>query len=72
MDPASALLPQFAILTATFVSLAGVNALAYALLGDSLGRRLSGPSTMRWLKRAGGGTLVAMGFVTAVLARSER
>ncbi len=72
VDPASALLPQFAILMATFVSLAGLNALAYALLGDSLGRRLSGPGTMRWLQRAGGSALVAMGLATAVFVRSDR
>ncbi len=70
VDPAAALLPQFAILIATFVLLAAVNALAYALLGDGLGRKLTGPAALRWLKRAGGGALVVMGLSTAAFVRS--
>ncbi|MDD9908365.1 MAG: LysE family translocator [Ahrensia sp.] len=63
------LLPQFIILVVTFVGLAALNALAYALLGDGLGRRLTGPAAMTWLQRAGGGALIAMGLSTAFLVR---
>lgn len=65
------LLPQFAILIATFVSLAALNALAYALLADRLRRVINRPSVITWLTRAGGGALVAMGILTATLRRSN-
>lgn len=68
--PTAPLLPQFAILIATFVTLATVNALAYALLAGSLRNRLSRPGVIAWLTRAGGGTLIAMGVLTATLKRS--
>lgn len=61
--------PQFAILIATFVGLAALNALAYALLADRLRRRIQRPGVLAWLTRAGGGALIAMGIVTAALRR---
>jgi threonine/homoserine/homoserine lactone efflux protein len=63
------LAPQFAILIATFVGLAALNALAYALLADRLRRRMQRPGGLVWLTRAGGGALVAMGIMTALLRR---
>jgi uncharacterized membrane protein YgcG len=68
LNPAAPLMPQFAILIASFVSLAAVNALAYALLADTLRARLARPAVMAWLVRAGGATLVGMGVLTATLA----
>lgn len=68
--PEAALIPQFAILIATFVSLATINALAYALLAGSLRDRLSRPGIIAWLTRAGGITLIGMGILTATLRRS--
>ena len=65
----AALGPQFAILIATFVSLAAVNALAYALLADRLRRVIGRPRVITGLTRAGGLTLVIMGVATAVLRR---
>ncbi|MGB3553235.1 MAG: LysE family translocator, partial [Jannaschia sp.] len=47
LRPEAALLPQFAILIATFVTLAIVNALAYALLADRLRRGLRRPGALR-------------------------
>lgn len=70
ITPNAPLLPQFAILTATFVTLATLNALAYALLAGSLRNRLSQPGIIVWLTRAGGVTLIAMGVLTATLRRS--
>lgn len=64
------LAPQFAILIATFVTLGGLNALAYALLADRLRARISRPSVMRWLTRSGGIALVMMGVLTATLRRA--
>jgi threonine/homoserine/homoserine lactone efflux protein len=64
------LLPQAAILIATFVTLAALNALAYALLADRLRARIRKPAVLRGLTRAGGGALIAMGVVTATLRRA--
>ncbi len=47
------LLPQFTILTATFVALATLNALAYALLADRLRAGLKRPTVLRRMTRAG-------------------
>lgn len=71
VDPSSALVPQFATMIASFVMLAGLNALAYALLADTLRARLIRPAAMAWLARAGGATLVAMGVLTATLRRTQ-
>lgn len=70
VDHQAALLPQFAILVGTFVSLAALNALAYALAADRLRRWISRPSTMTWITRAGGATLIGMGVLTASLRRA--
>ncbi|QBF32929.1 LysE family translocator [Thalassococcus sp. S3] len=68
--PDAALLPQFAILIATFVGLATLNALAYALLADRLRATIGRPSVITWLTRAGGATLIGMGVLTATLRRA--
>ena len=64
-----ALMPQFAILIATFVGLAALNALAYALLADQLRHRITRPSVLAMFSRLGGGALVAMGVATALIRR---
>ncbi|MEM9796883.1 MAG: LysE family translocator [Pseudomonadota bacterium] len=69
IDPAAPLLPQFAILAATFVTLAGLNAILYALLADRLRMRLRKPAVIAWITRAGGGALIALGVATATLRR---
>ena len=66
----AALMPQFVILIATFVGLAAINALAYALLADKLRRTIGRPGVITWLTRAGGATLVGMGVLTATLKRA--
>ena len=70
MHPSQPFLPQATILIASFVALAGVNALAYALLADRLRATIKRPAVVGWLTRAGGGTLVAMGVATATLRRA--
>lgn len=67
----SPLLPQFAILVVTFVSLAAINALAYALLADRLRAKIAKPSVLAWFSRLGGSALVAMGVATAAFKRSQ-
>ncbi|WP_420566658.1 LysE family translocator [Thalassovita sp.] len=70
VDPAAPLLPQFAIMIATFVGLAALNALAYALLADKLRERIRRPAVLRGLTRLGGVTLIGMGLLTATLRRA--
>ncbi|MGR3661912.1 MAG: LysE family translocator [Paracoccaceae bacterium] len=69
LRPEFSLAPQFAILIATFVGLAGLNALAYALLADRLRASIERPAVIQWLSLLGGGALVAMGILTATLRR---
>jgi len=70
LRPEAPFLPQFSVLIATFVGLAALNVLAYALLADQLRARLTQPGIVAWLTRAGGGTLIAMGVLTATLRRA--
>lgn len=70
IDANAALIPQFSILIVTFVGLAAVNVLAYALLADRLRSKIQRPSVMKTLTRFGGSTLIAMGLVTATFRRS--
>lgn len=69
LRPDAPLAPQCAVLIATFVGLAALNALAYALLADRLRRTIGRPAVLTGLTRAGGATLVGMGIATAVLRR---
>lgn len=66
----SPLLPQFAILIATFVSLAALNSLVYALLADRLRANIARPSVLPWITRLSGTALVAMGVVMATFRRA--
>ncbi|MEM6888717.1 MAG: LysE family translocator [Pseudomonadota bacterium] len=70
VDAQTPLLPQFAVLIATFVGLAAINALAYALAADRLRRVVSRGSVIAWLTRVGGATLIAMGILTTTLRRA--
>ena len=65
------LLPQFAILITTFVGLAALNALAYALLADKLRSKIARPSILAWFSRVGGSALIAMGVATAAFRRAQ-
>ncbi|MEJ0013232.1 MAG: LysE family translocator [Bauldia sp.] len=70
IDHARPLLPQFAIVEATFVVLATINALAYALAADKLRDRIRRPGVLAWMNRAGATCLVGMGAATAAIGRS--
>ena len=69
VDTVAPLTPQFRIMITTFVGLAAINALAYALLADKLRRKLQRPSVIQWLTRIGGGALITMGAATAAASR---
>lgn len=66
----AALVPQFAILIATFVGLATINVLIYALLADRLRSTIRRPSVLAWMTRIGGGVLIGMGVFTAALRKT--
>ena len=69
VDASAPLTPQFIILISTFVGLAALNALAYALLADRLRAGIGRPDVLRLLTRMGGVTLIGMGVLTATLRR---
>ena len=68
--PDTAFLPQAAAIVVTFVTLAALNALAYALLADRLRARIASARVTRTLSRLGGATLMGMGLATALIRRS--
>ena len=70
LRPEAPLIPQFAILIATFVGLATLNALAYALLADRMRTGLRRPAVLRRMTQGGGLALMAMGVVTALTRRT--
>ena len=60
LRPDAPLAPQFIILIATFVGLAALNALAYALLADRLRTTIARPRVITWLTRGGGLALISI------------
>jgi threonine/homoserine/homoserine lactone efflux protein len=66
----TALAPHFALLIITFISLAALNALAYALLAEKLRKRIRRPNVLKYINRAGDGALLVMGGLSASLQRS--
>jgi len=66
----AALAPQFTILIATFVGLAAVNVMIYALLADRLRATIRRPAVLGWMTRIGGGVLITMGVLTATLRKA--
>ncbi|WP_417279904.1 LysE family translocator [Celeribacter sp.] len=70
LTPGAPLAPQFTVLIATFVGLATLNALAYALLANVIRQRIRRPRVLRNMTRAGGVALLGMGTLTATLRRA--
>lgn len=69
INPATNLTLQFSVLISSFVILAAINALAYALLADRLRSRIKRSSVMKWLNRIGGSALITMGVISTTLKR---
>ena len=65
LEPKQPYLPQILLLGGTFLVLAVLNALGYALLASRLGEWIRQPLARRWLNRTGGGLLLGAGAVTA-------
>lgn len=70
IDPALPFLPQAAVLVASFVTLAALNALLYALAAGRLSGAVQRPSVRRILNRTGGGMLIGAGLATAAMRRA--
>ncbi|HEX5079573.1 MAG TPA: LysE family translocator [Geminicoccaceae bacterium] len=70
VDPTAPLLVQFAILEATFVSLAAINAAIWALLAGQMRARLQEPRALRLVQRVGAGFLIGAGLLTALTRRT--
>ena len=70
IDHGAPLLPQLVIMETTFVTLAAINALVYALAADQLRLRIRRPAVLKWLNRTGAGCLVGMGAATAAIGRN--
>jgi threonine/homoserine/homoserine lactone efflux protein len=66
----AAFAPQAAVLIATFVTLAGLNAMFFALGANAMRKRITQPNFQTWLNHIGGATLIAMGLLTATLRRA--
>jgi threonine/homoserine/homoserine lactone efflux protein len=70
VDPAAPPLAQFAVLEATFVILAAVNAALWALLAGQMRARLQQPWALRLVHRVGGSFLIGAGLLTALARRT--
>ena len=64
------LLPQFAIMIATFVGLAALNTVLWAVMVGEMRRRFERPGTLKLINRIGGGFLIAAGVLTALTRRT--
>lgn len=67
VDPAAPFVPQAAVLVASFVGLAALNAGAYALLAARLSAAVGRPGVRRAFNRCGGSLLVGAGVATAAM-----
>jgi threonine/homoserine/homoserine lactone efflux protein len=64
------LMPQFAVLVATFVGLATVNTILWAVLVGEMRRHFERPQALRLVNRLGGGFLIGAGMLTALARRA--
>ncbi len=63
-------LPQFAAMVATFVGMAAINTLLWALLAGEMRRRFDRPEALRAINRLGAGFLIGAGMLTALARRA--
>lgn len=62
-------LPQFALLQATFLTLAAANTALWAVLAGEMHARFRRPATQRLASGIGGGVLIAAGLLTAAASQ---
>ncbi len=71
IDPARPGLQQFAILEATFLTLAAVNVAIWAILAGQMRRRFKQAGTLKLANRIGGSFLIGAGLLTAAVGRNN-
>ncbi|MFH1982291.1 MAG: LysE family translocator [Pseudomonadota bacterium] len=71
VNPAAPLPLQLAILGATFLVMATVNAALYAVFAGELRNTMKNPRMRRWFDRCGGGALIGAGVLTATLRQGQ-
>ncbi len=69
LDTARPLLPQMAILEATFITQAAFNSMAYALLAAAARQGIRKPAVQRAVNRTGGSFLIGAGLLAAAVSR---
>ncbi len=72
IDPHGSFLTQAILLEATFLTLAFVNAVAYALLAARARRTVRSPRVLRLVNRIGGTLLIGAGLATVRLAGARQ
>jgi threonine/homoserine/homoserine lactone efflux protein len=70
LDSAQPLLPQLAIMEATFLVLATLNATLYAVMASAARRSIRRPGVQRVVNRTGGTLLIGAGLLTALWRRT--
>jgi len=70
LNPKTELLPQFAIFIATFVTMAALNVLGFALLASAARRAIRRPAVQRAVNRTGGTLLIGAGVLAAAWRKS--
>lgn len=61
---------QFAILEATFITLAIINVILWAMLANKMRRHIKSQKTQNWVSRISGSCLMGAGFLTALIRRA--
>ena len=70
VDPATAILPQFVILEASFLVMAAANVAVWAFLAGHLRSRFKRPETLKLVNRTGASFLIGAGLLTAAIRRA--
>jgi len=70
VDPARPLAMQVAILEASFLTLAAINTLLWALAAGEMRARIARPRVLRAMQRMGGAMLIGAGALTALARRA--
>lgn len=70
LDANLPVVPQMIVCEATFLVLATLNALGYALMASAARRTIRKPAVQRWVNRAGGSLLIGAGVLTVAWRRA--
>ncbi len=71
IDPSSPVLAQFAVMEATFLTLAAANVAVWAVLAGQMRAQFKKPSVLRLTNRIGASFLIGAGLLTAAMRRAE-